>query len=256
MSTECKKKFVIVVDPTLSKGEKGDPGQNGQNALFLLPLSTDDIDYRGDVLTSILDSLLYLALEIETFVATPSIYEKGQVLTTVFLNWTFNKAIESQSITGTGVTPPTLVIGDRNSNVALANISTNTVITLTADDVDADANPAKTATVTLQFLNKIYYGKATYPGAINSAFLNSTLPSKELASNRDKTFVVTTGAGEYIWFAIPVAYGAASFISNGFSGGFQLEATISHTNESGSTENYYVYRSVNTNLGLTSIQVY
>lgn len=254
MSTECKKKFVIVVDPSLSKGEKGDPGENGQNASFLLPLSTDDVDYRGSVLTDILDGLLYLALEITSFVATPQQYEKGQVLVTVFLNWVFNKNVESQAITGTNVVPPVLLDSDRNANVTLNNISTDTVITLTADDIDADSNPPQTATLTLQFLNKIYYGKAIYPGAINSAFLISL--TKELKSDRIKSFVVSTGVNEYIWFCIPTAYNAASFISNGFSGGFQLEATISHTNESGHTEDYYVYRSVNTNLGSTSVEVY
>jgi hypothetical protein len=134
----------------------------------------------------------------------------------------------------------------------LSNITINTAITLTADDILADANVAKTSILNLSFLNKIYYGKAVV-GTVNSAFVLAL--TGELKSNRTKSFSLTTGASEYIWFASPVAYGLPSFKTNGFNGGFDLNTTFSFTNASGHAESYYVFRSTNENLGLTAVDV-
>lgn len=251
MAEDCKQKFVIVPDTALTKGEKGDPGAPGTPASFSFPISTDDIDYRGDVLTDILDDLTYLELVIESFYAAAQQYEKGTVLVSIQLTWTFNKAVDAQSITGINVTPPTLLVSDRTKNVVLVSVNTDTVITLTADDVSADGNPAKTATTTLSFLNKLYYGKKTI-GTINSAFVLSL--TGELNATRNKAFTETTGAGEYLWVAYPTAYGLGTFKTNGFNGGFNSPITISFTNASGHTEDYYVYRSTNENLGITNVE--
>lgn len=249
----CKKKYIIKVDPFLSKGPKGDKGDPGEGVELLLPLSTDDVDYRGQVLTDVIDDLLYLDLVINSFAASPSIFEKGQVLTALAVNWSYNKPIESQSISGIGVTPPTLAVGDRNVNLVLDNVAINTTITLTADDDTGDSIPAKTRQLTINFYNKIHYGKAVIPGAFNNTFILSL--EGFLQSNRNRTFNLTTGLNEYIWFILPVSYGTPSFTTNGFNGGFQLETVISHTNASGHTEDYAIYRSVNHNLGLTYVGV-
>lgn len=248
---DCKRKYIIKPDISLNKGEKGDPGADGADGSFLLPLSTDDIDYRGDVLTGVIDGLLYLALVIETFTAAVYNYEKGQTLNSIQLSWTFNKAVDAQSITGSNVTPPTLLTSDRTKLVVLTGVTFNTVITLTADDVSADSNPAKTAQLTLSFLNKLYYGKRV-TGTINSAFVLTL--TGELDADRIKTFTETTGAGEYLWVAYPTAYGLGTFKTNGFNGGFNAPTTISFTNASGHTENYYVFRSTNENLGTTVVE--
>jgi len=250
---DCKKRFVIKVDPFLSKGEKGDKGDPGAGVELSLPLSSDDVEYNGETLTDVLDGLLYEDLTINSFVGSPSTYEKGQVLTSVACTWTYNKAIETQTITGVDVTPPTLIAADRNKTVVLVNISVTTILTLTADDDTSDAIAAKTRTVTLNFYNKIHFGKAVIPGAVNDAFVLSL--QGELKANRLKEFNVTTGANEYIWFACPSAYGAASFKTNGFNGGLDLLSTFNHTNASGHTEEYSVYRSTNHNLGLTFVEV-
>jgi hypothetical protein len=49
--------------------------------------------------------------------------------------------------------------------------------------------------------------------------------------------------------------GTRSFKVGGFDGGFTLYDTISFTNASGYTEEYYVYRSDNAGLGQTSVTV-
>lgn len=256
MSDSCKKKWIVKVDNLLSKGEKGDKGDPGEGAELILPLSSDDVLYEttSQTLTDVIDSLLYTALVITGFSASPSTYEKGQTLTSVSLSWSFNKTIQSQTITGTNVISPTLLVGDRNKIVSLNNITTNTTITLTADDVTSDAIAAKTSALTLQFLNKIYWGKGAIPGVLNSAFILA-LSNSELRSNRLKSFTITANTNEYIFFALPVAYGVPSFKTNGFNGGFQLEGTITFTNASGWAESYNVYRSTNHTLGTTFVEV-
>lgn len=250
---QWKRRYILKVDASLSKGDKGDkgdPGDEGSGSIDL-PLSSDDVDYRGDTLTDVLDNLLYVPLQIQAFTALPSVYEKGQTITSIQFAWTLNKAIESQSITGSNITSPTLLISDR-AKLVTTNLTSTTIVTLTADDIDSDSNVPKTRTLTIEFLNKIYYGKSII-GTINNAFILAL--TGELKNNRTKSFNLTTGLNEYIWFASPVAYGIPSFKTNGFDGGLELITTLSFTNASGHTENYYVYRSTNHNLGLTNVDV-
>lgn len=245
-------KYIIKPDFNLSKGDKGDKGDPGEDGSFSLPLSTDDVDYRGNILTDIIDQLLYLVLVIETFTSSNILFEKGQVLTSIFLTWTYNKSVESQSITGINVISPSLLITDRNKNVTLSNVSIDTTIILTTDDETSDDNDPKVKTLNLKFANKIYYGKSI-TGTLNSAFVLA-LPSNSLQLDRFKSFTINAGVSEYGYFASPVAYGLPSFLAGGFVGGIQLEAIISFTNASGYTEDYYIHRTVNDSLGLTTIQ--
>src|SRR5687767_2272265 len=151
----CKKRFIIKTNIAFSKGDKGDQGPAGPpGAGADLPLSSDDVEYNGETLTDILNELLYIALTINSFAASPTTFEKGTVLTSASFSWSYNKSVESQSISGTNVVSPVLAVGDRNKVVSLNNITTDTVVTLTADDETSDAIAAKTRTTTLQFLNK------------------------------------------------------------------------------------------------------
>lgn len=248
-----KRRYVLVPNVFSTqgpKGDKGDPGISGESAL---PISTDDVDYRGNPLTPIIDELLYVFLNILFFSVPTRIFELGQVLTSIQFSWNYNKSIQTQTITGTNVVSPTLNIGDRTKVVTLSSISSNTDITLTADDDTGDVHPAKQAIVSIVFYNKIYYGKHVV-GTINNAFVLA-LPTKTLQGNKKIVFNTDPGINEYIWFASPISYGVPAFKANGFDGGFDLVSTFSFTNASGHTESYYVYRSTNSNLGLTNIEV-
>ena len=99
------------------------------------------------------------------------------------------------------------------------------------------------------FQNGVYTGAGGASTAISS--LNKTLQA-----SRAKTFTVTAGAGEYVWYACPVRYGSPVFKVGGFEGGFDLvNASASYTNPSGYTENYQVWRSTNANLGTMTVTV-
>lgn len=251
--SKCRKRIWIKA-PALGVstlvGPPGPPGPPG--AGVELPLSTDDVDYRGLVLTDVIDSLLYVPLTINSFNGS-STFERGQVLTSLAVTWSYNKPVQAQSITGSGVIPPILAAADRNVTLTLENVSTNRTITLTADDITGDATPPKTRTLSLAWYDGVYWGVAT-PGTYNSAFI-SGLANKQLRGSRQGSFNINVGAGQYGFVAIPQDMGAASFKTNGFNGGLSLQAVISYTNAFGFTKNYNLYRTENTNLGLTAVEI-
>jgi len=51
------------------------------------------------------------------------------------------------------------------------------------------------------------------------------------------------GAGEYVWYCYPKRLGTVTVTIDGIPGGFQSPITLSITNDSGWTEDYYCYRS-------------
>lgn len=79
--------------------------------------------------------------------------------------------------------------------------------------------------------------------------------ASQLDNNRNRTFTVTAGAGEHIYYVYPDSYGAATFTVGGFSGGFTLINTVSVENPFGNVQDYRVYKSNNPNLGTTTVVV-
>jgi hypothetical protein len=77
-----------------------------------------------------------------------------------------------------------------------------------------------------------------------------------LQSDRTITFTESPGASQYIYYAYPAVYGAATFFVDGWEGGFDLvDAAVSVTNAYGVTQDYRLYKSTNANLGTTTVQV-
>ena len=123
------------------------------------------------------------------------------------------------------------------------------VFTLTAI---GDTNTA-TSTYTLTFVNNVYYATSSFSAATVSQIVSAGTTT--LSNNKARSFTVTAGTGEYIYYSYPSRLGTASFTVGGFAGGFSLISTQSHTNSAGYTEDYYVYRSDNSSLGSTTVTV-
>lgn len=192
--------------------------------------------------------LLYKEISISAFSVSPAGAEKGSTVTSATISYTMNKVPSTATLDGTART-----ISQASGSISLTGLSItqNKTWTLAVAD-ERGATASKTAT--LHFVNKVYYGVATIPGTVNSAFILG-LANGELTSTKARTITVNPGSGEYIWYAVPVSYGTCSFNVGGFDGGFEAPTTISHTNASGYTENYYVYRSTNAALGSTTVKV-
>lgn len=257
---------LATVDSTLT--------QSGQSA---------DAKVTGDRLNNIegkLAGLLYEAITIPslsltipsggttgtggTFTKSP--VELGTKVTSVTLNWTTSKDPVSQTLTDA-----TITAAQRSYTYTYPTDSPLTdtkTYTLKATEAAEAGKQAATATksVTLTFCNRVCYGVAAMPTTVDSDFVMG-LTTKNLATSRANSNVnYNAGEGQYLWYCVPTRLGKCSFIDNGTglkaalgtvdSSGAQVEnATISVTNASGYTENYYVYRSDYSNLGSLSIKV-
>jgi len=102
------------------------------------------------------------------------------------------------------------------------------------------------------FYNRRHWGVSVDASGFTSSDIGG-LAGNELSNAKAKTFTVTTGAGEYIWYCYPSRLGTVVFTVGGFEGGFESPETVSRVNDLGYTENFYCYRSTNANLGTTTV---
>lgn len=159
----------------------------------------------------------------------------------------------SSTITFSGWGTPLYLSSPYTSTTSVASVSYPAV----AGTVVFTLNSTKSAetdteTITHTFVNRIYYGVSTVASGYTESNIEG-LAGTDLQNSKSKTFSVSPGASEYIIYAYPTRLGTATFTVGGFEGGFQSPETVSITNASGYTENFYAYRSTNLNLGSTTV---
>ena len=113
-----------------------------------------------------------------------------------------------------------------------------------------------TATTELDvvFTNRVYYGVSSIPDQLNETFVKTL--SSRLQTEREGSFTVDAGDGQYIYYAVPSEYGKCTFSYGGFVGGFKKVASnIQVENAYKETEEYDVYQSDYPNLGDATIVV-
>lgn len=113
---------------------------------------------------------------------------------------------------------------------------------------------SSSASISHAFYNRAYWGVSAKVSGYTAADVTG-LAHNALQGQKATVFTVTPSASQYIIYAYPSRYGTALFTVSGFTGGFQPPETVSVTNGSGYTEDYYVYRSTNLNLGTTTVSV-
>lgn len=167
----------------------------------------------------------------------------------------YNKSITSASLTDTdGTTPLDVTLSPTSfssTGIFQKNVYGNVVtFTLTADD----GTGPKTAQVTLEWVQRVYYGVAA-AGQSGEAFIK-TLPNSPLSNTKVRTFTLNAvGPSDSMYFACRSAYGPATFMVDGWIGGFDLVGTYPVTNAAGVTENYDLYETAQPGLGMTTIGV-
>lgn len=125
-------------------------------------------------------------------------------------------------------------------------------LTATVDGVQ------KTRDVTLTYYNERLWGVSTNAAIDTDAEIDTfhTSQNKEISNTRVKTFTVTAGVGEYIYYIIPNRFGTPTFKVGGFEGGFsKVGSLVAYSNDRGYTENYDCWRSDQANLGTTTVEV-
>ena len=207
-----------------------------------VPNSQSDSTQIEDILSR-LSALEYVPIAINSFTNNIGTVELGTTINSITFSWSTNKTPTSLKI---GTTE--LDASAKTYTLTGQSIASNTTYKLTA----ADEKTSVEKTTAVSFVNGIYYG-VSEESTIDSAFILKL--TKVLQGSRNKTFTVTAGSAQYIWYAVPTRYGTCTFNVGGFDGGFSLIDAVSFTNASNYTENYYVYRSDNANLGTQTVKV-
>ena len=233
-------------------GPAGPTGPQGPPGIGTLPVPADDVSVTNpgySTAQEIFDDLLYVPIAITSFAPNTSIYEIGVTISQLGFNWTYNKnPIVAQTLTGPH---DAIVLGitERSATVDFTpNLGTTSNFTLGVDDDEGSTQSVKT----VQFINGIYYGDAP-AGAVDSAFILTL--NKNLQTAIAYNYSSTAGVDVYAWYAHKKSLGVATFTVGGFEGGFNAPTTLSFTNASGYTEDYYVYRSTNPEIGPVTIVV-
>lgn len=112
----------------------------------------------------------------------------------------------------------------------------------------------RTSQTSFTWVQKVFWGVGAAGG--NSEAFIEALGNNALATSKSRSFSITAGATEKVYYAYRSAFGTATFFVGGFEGGFSLvSTTISVTNAFGFTENYTLYESDNLNLGTITVTV-
>lgn len=209
--------------------------------------------------------MTYREITINSLSVSPSSSELSSTVTQVIFTLKTNK--EALEILLDGVK---LVSGEGNVTISSSTSGGVVTYTITKTGLSVSANKTwtiivkdkrpnevvidKSANTTLTFMNHVYYGAAADPQSLDSAFVRS-LTNSPLSTTRARTFDVNAGTDQRIWYAVPTRLDACTFSVGGFTGGFSSRTIVSVTNGSGHTEDYYVYKSDNKNLGQTRVTV-
>lgn len=258
MSTIKNKPFVVQKISIVGTGTKGDPGPQGPQGppgeSVALPIDSDSILYDGQLLSDVLDSILYTAIDITALSSNISTIEVGSPLDAFTLSWTLNKSsIVSQQITGTNIPTTNPVTSARSQSFTGVAYDPNAIgsasYTLTVDDGTNTDNRS----TSINFWNKRYW-LAAPSTALSNAFILSM--NSELSNSKSKNISYpVVGANDYLWYCYPSRLGTVTLTDaeTGFPAGFNNPITFSFTNNSGFTEDYYVYRSTNAGLGAITV---
>lgn len=180
--------------------------------------------------------LLYEPIAILSFTHNIGIKERGALVTDVALSWATNKTPATLKLDGVSLDPSVTYITFDRLSITWDNNKTWKL------DVTDDRNATATKSVSITFANNIYYGVGTVESGFTNDFVTGL--SKKLQTSKAYDFTVNP-SNQYIYYAVPTRLGTVTFKVGGFEGGFEAPETVSVTNGSGYTENYYVYRSTN-----------
>lgn len=173
---------------------------------------------------------LYSAITISSFTGG-STNEIGSTVNSVNLAWTLSKTPTTQSLNnGIG----SITVGTTNYTYSTP-ITSNTTFTLTV----SDGTTTPTSNTSVTFLPRAWWGTNANTSLSSAQIL--TLSNNTLTSTRARSFTIN-GGGQYIYYAYPASYGTATFTVNGLLSTAWTLAVVSHTNASGYTQNYNVYR--------------
>lgn len=234
---------------TVTNGKDGEDGEDGESTGS--GLTPEQLQQFNDLVQWHADST-YTTMT-ASISPSNSTYEIGSKKDITF-KWSFKvgtNAAELSSLTFRGVSKAVTLTSE-----TVTGISSTSSYTVSGTRKDGKKE-TKTATASVYFYNKYYFGCAADPGNITdySSFIK-TLTTKSALSGSRPAFTLTQSqsvncpVNQYIWLAYPLRLGEAYFEVNGFPGNFEKPMEVDFTNNSSYTEKYYLYRSTEHSLGL------
>lgn len=235
---------IIEVDSTLTKTGQASDSKIVGDKFKEVDLTTSELKRR-------LDDLSYVKIAFSSASINKSTNEIGSTVTDVTATWKLNKTPETLKIQFGSEPQETLENTAITKSYTEKSVKTNTNIVLTATD---DRNATITKQLTIAFQPKVYWGIADNKPNYSSADILS-LSNSALATSRQRTITVNATAGKHIIYTMPSTFGTPIFNVGGFDGGFTKIGTVNHTNASGYTQNYDVWKSVNAGLGNVNVLI-
>ena len=180
----------------------------------------------------------------------------GSTVTTVPLSWSIsptNTPVVFQSLTPIGTISTAL----RATNIT-GTFTSDTNWTLVVSDGTGLPGSTVTNSTGIAFRHYLSWGIASTTTLDNSQIQNlhtntAAGAGREFRTGKGKS-VSISGNGQYIYFAYPSSFGAASFIVNGSPNTAWISNTVTYTNSSGNVSQFLVYRSTDLMFG-TSIPI-
>lgn len=191
-----------------------------------------------------ISDILYKPISILSLTNDKNVVEIGSILTRVVLSWNLNKNPSKQKVDNQEIDNILREYAIEKS------ITKDTTFTLEVTD---ERGTKATKQTSITFLNGIYYGVSDVDIKDSQGILN--LSNKVLSNSKNRNINVNCGNGQYIYYCLPNRLGNCKFVVGGFEGGFNKTKTISFKNSKGYTENYDIWKSTNTNLGNTNINI-
>ena len=174
------------------------------------------------------------------------IFEMGTVISApITFNWTTNKDIKSQTLTGC-----TLADASVRSATYNTDVSSDKIFTLTVSD---DENSASSS-VSYKFVNNVFWGSASIADTYDSAFINA-LPNKKLTASVNGTYSFNVAEGEFGFWAVPSNMTISTIWVNGFSADLDYLGTVSYTNVKDYITEYKLYKTSRPSLGTFSAEI-
>jgi hypothetical protein len=179
----------------------------------------------------------------------------------ITFNWSYNMVPDTSQTIDHSVGAITPLSALTKVYTPGSNITANTNYTLTA----VNASIPYTASAALTFHNKRYWGVSSsadpFGAGINTYALLGTFldaVSEEFITSRQTTKTFNCTGGKYFFFYFPTSFGTSSpqVQVGAFPVVISYVQTLAFTNQSGHTENYYIYRGDNVyNTSALTVQV-
>lgn len=235
------------VDMQTLYNEGGFGGGSGADKAEDVGYTNDEHPTMTDVkkaLDELIAKVYYVEPAVSSFTMTPAAtqYEVGQSVASLDFAWTYNKDVVSQSLTDV---PAAAADPKARAGSFSGPITSNKTFTLSCSDGTKSASASKT----ISFSHKIYWGVSDKTDAFDSAFILG-LANKEFASGYKGKRSMNAGSGQYAFVACPASWGMPNSCKIGGFGTDLVDCgTISFTNASGGVEQYKIVRTSNAGLG-------